>query len=177
LLATDHAELDGLLDELFAAFEAGVVRHIYQRLDLFWARLAMHIRAEHLHLFPAVLEACLTGKQISRRATAPEVARDKISALQKDHNFFMRELVSAIKQTRELLRETNRQEISKSLADVRKTIVAVKIRLEAHNELEETEVYEWADDLLAAAERGDLNEKMRRELDRLPPRFQKKLRS
>ena len=107
MLATDHAELDGLLDELFAAFEAGVVRHIYQRLDLFWARLAMHIRAEHLHLFPAVLEACLTGKQISRRATAPEVARDKISALQKDHNFFMRELVSAIKQTRELLRETN----------------------------------------------------------------------
>jgi hypothetical protein len=58
LLASDHDELDELLDKLFASFDAsGSVEQIYQKLDLFWARLAVHIRAEHLHLFPLILGA------------------------------------------------------------------------------------------------------------------------
>jgi hypothetical protein len=30
---------------------------IYESLDFFWAQLAMHIRTEPLHAFPAIIEA------------------------------------------------------------------------------------------------------------------------
>lgn len=52
-LADDHSEMDALLEEFFDALCCADVELIYQTLDFFWARLAMHIRAEHLHLFPA----------------------------------------------------------------------------------------------------------------------------
>jgi len=55
LLGHDHTDLGESLSELFAALNAGDVEKSYERLDMFWARLAMHIRAEHLHLFPAIL--------------------------------------------------------------------------------------------------------------------------
>lgn len=173
MLASDHEELDELLAELFSSFEAGRVEQIYQRLDMFWARLAMHIRAEHLHLFPAILNDFKIRKQINRRLPSQKTVRGKITALQKDHNFFMSELLSAIKQIRKLLRENNRQDISKALAEVREVIVAVKIRLETHNELEESEVYEWADAVFDGTALWDLNEKMCKELNNLPLRFEK----
>ncbi|HEX6045334.1 MAG TPA: hemerythrin domain-containing protein, partial [Pyrinomonadaceae bacterium] len=56
-LADDHEDLHQLLEQLKKALhetDAGVPRGA---LDLFWARLAVHIRAEHLRLFPAVLSA------------------------------------------------------------------------------------------------------------------------
>ena len=53
-----------------------------------WARLAVHIRTEHLHLFPA----------IARRVNAAERAIDRLRA---DHDFFMRELAQAIAILRE----------------------------------------------------------------------------
>lgn len=78
-LASDHAELDELLGELFAAFEAGEIELIYRTLDLFWARLAMHIRAEHLHLFPAILGAFESGQTNQLRRVPPrEIVKDKI---------------------------------------------------------------------------------------------------
>lgn len=174
LLASDHAELDELLARFFSTFETGDVEQIYQKLDLFWARLAMHIRAEHLHLFPAILAAFQTRTQPSRDLPSLEIVKDKIAELQEDHNFFMRELVSAIKLLRQL-RDADRQDISKSLTKAREMIFAVKARLETHNELEESEVYEWADRLLGAAGRGALSEKMRLELDNLPPRFEERV--
>ena len=55
LLGKDHKQLDRLLGAVRAALEGENCVEAFQTLDLFWARLAMHIRAENLHLFPSVL--------------------------------------------------------------------------------------------------------------------------
>src|SRR5262245_25232490 len=55
-LADDHSAIDGVLTELKTALESNDVENSHTKLDLFWARLAVHIRAEHLHLFPTVIE-------------------------------------------------------------------------------------------------------------------------
>lgn len=169
LLASDHSELDELLNKLFSAFETGDIEQIYKRLDIFRARLAMHIRAEHLHLFPAIIGAFEAQKQ-SNNISPLTIAQSTITQLQEDHNFFMRELVSAIKQMRDL-RENNQTDESSRFLIVRERIIAVSRRLEAHNELEESQVYPWADTMLEPVERIDLNGKMQKELDNLPPRF------
>lgn len=65
-LANDHVALDQLLKQLQAALNDGDVKACYARLDLFWAKLAVHIRAEHLHLFPRVLQAVTRGKCLVR---------------------------------------------------------------------------------------------------------------
>lgn len=57
LLAHDHSELDSTLAGLVSALFEGDAARSLERLDLFWARLAMHIRAENLYLFPALLRA------------------------------------------------------------------------------------------------------------------------
>lgn len=174
LLALDHSELGKMLDELFAAFEIGDVGRIYKHLDLFWARLAMHVRAEHLHLFPAVLGSVKANLQSREKNVPPfETVEKVIENLKEDHNFFMRELSAAVKKMRELS-EGGEPEAEKSekLKDTREKIIAVKNRLDAHNEIEETEIYLWADSLLPTAKRIALNEKMRKELENLPPRFE-----
>ena len=172
LLASDHSELDELLAELFAALDSGDVERIYEKLDFFWARLAMHIRAEHLHLFPAILGAFESKEPITECcALSFEFAQSTIAKLHDDHDFFMRGLISAIKQIRGL-RENNRN-ASSHILTARETIIAVSRRLETHNELEESEVYQWADILLNPSERAALNERMQKEIDNLPPRFGK----
>lgn len=169
LLSVDHSELDEMLGELFEALDAGDVEQIYKRLDIFWARLAMHIRAEHLHLFPAILQAV---KPESEQFISATDVQSTIEKLQEDHNFFMRELTDAIKQIR-VLRENNQNEKQNNLLIVREKVFGVYNLLRTHNELEEADVYQWADALLKPFERADLNEKMRRELVNLPPRFGK----
>jgi hypothetical protein len=56
-LAGDHAEVDALFGGLSPAFASGGAREVFEKLDYLWARLAVHIRAEHLHLFPGMLAA------------------------------------------------------------------------------------------------------------------------
>lgn len=172
LLTFDHSELDDLLAQLFDAFETENIEQVYRCLDLFWARLAMHIRAEHLHLFPAILQSVKIKKEENSNVPSIKTVKEAITNLQKDHNFFMGEIISAMKQMRDL-RESDQKDKSKVLKEVSEKIIAVKERLEKHNELEETEVYGWADTLLQTAERLDLNEKMKKELSNLPPRFGK----
>lgn len=157
VLVDDHAELDQLLEGAFAAIETGNASVVFDRVDLFWARLAMHIRAEHLHLFPAILNAVREDATDLR-----ERAERKINELQDDHNFFMRELLSAIK----ILRgpETDLTEIRKLLKNTRR-------RLDPHNAIEETEVYGWAEKFLDPADNVELQAAMQRELENLPPRF------
>lgn len=174
LLADDHAELDSLLDDVLAALDASEAQSAFQKLDLFWARLAMHIRAEHLHLFPAVVGAIETRKLAAENVSPPslQAAQDAINELREDHDFFMRELSGAIKQLRGL--HENRlteSEIIKVITSVRETIAAVSRRLEKHNEREESRIYEWADALLSEPERAALNERMKKEIENLPPRF------
>jgi hemerythrin-like domain-containing protein len=170
LLAADHLELDFLLDELFAAFEKDAAAEVYQKLDFFWARLAMHIRAENLHLFPSILKAAQSAEANDLKA-APEFIRESIRQLENDHNFFMRELGGAIKQLFEL-RENNWRDEGGKLKELREKMTALRERLKSHNELEESDVYSWAE-TLAPAEVPDLRSKIKKELENLPPRFRK----
>ena len=48
LLEKDHTEVDQLYNEVVGRLDAGSSEEVLERLDLFWARLAVHIRAEHL---------------------------------------------------------------------------------------------------------------------------------
>jgi hypothetical protein len=163
-LARDHQDLDSLLDELRAALETGELREIYRRLDLFWARLAIHIRAEHLHLFPAVLYALSRPEDVAQ-------AQNTIEALRRDHDFFMHELARAIGAMRGLLKTMDRQVIDGELQSVRTRIAAVRERLSAHNSIEENQVYLWPGRLLNEVEQAALSERVEMELRRIPPRF------
>jgi iron-sulfur cluster repair protein YtfE (RIC family) len=172
-LTSDHLELDSLLQKLFAAFDDGDVSDVFKKLDFFWARLAMHIRAEHLHLFPAILKAVRKDERISSSGLMPtlEDVENSIRTLQNDHNFFMVELGETVKQMSDL-RKNNPPDKAESLARLREKINVVRERLKTHNELEESQVYYWAE-ILSPAEIPALQAKIQREIENLPPRFAK----
>ena len=177
LLADNHTKLDSLLDAVFAALDKAEAQSAFQKLDSFWARLAMHIRAEHLHLFPAILGAIETQKSVAENGSLPslQAAQNAITELREDHDFFMRELLDAMKRMRGL--HENRQtksEIAEEISVVRETVAAVRRRLEKHNEREESEIYEWADRVLSEPKRDALDERMKKEIENLPPRFDRK---
>lgn len=169
-LASDHEELDSLLDELCAVLEGDDVGEIYRRLDLFWARLAIHIRAEHLHLFPAVLHALAGPKEVAQAPSLSE-AQNTIEQLRRDHDFFMHELAQSIAAMRALLNTTDRRLIGAELQRVHTTITAIRERLSAHNSVEENQVYLWPARLLNEVEQAALREHVEMELNRIPPRF------
>lgn len=172
LLAEDHEDLDTLLSALLAALDEGDAATAFARLDLFWARLAMHIRAENLHLFPALLKA------IDHNASKPQneilplaEAREAIQKLRSDHDFFMHQLASAVKIMREFLATSGGNSETGRPDDGRQIISVVKNRLESHNKLEEEMVYRWPAKLLEPEEQTALAVQIRGELKNLPPRF------
>ena len=141
-LLDDHEDLHRLLEQLKQALRGMDSEATRSRLDLFWARLAVHIRAEHLRLFPAVKNA------------APSV----IAHLREDHDFFMRELASAIATLPDL-------------EQVATIVKAVEERLTAHNELEENEIYALITSILSQEEQAQLASQVDEELKKHPPRF------
>ena len=171
LLAHDHSELDAALAGLVSALADGDAARSLERLDLFWARLAMHIRAENIHLFPALLRAADARRRSTPAADVPESKEihKLIGQLRDDHDFFMIELAAAVKQLRALCSRDQ----PGGLREVREKIDAVGRRLDAHNALEESRVYHWAALLLDPPAQIALNENIRRELENLPPRFRK----
>ena len=144
-LADDHAALDALLKQLHAALDHGDAGVTYARLDLFWAKLAVHIRAEHLHLFPCLLN----------------VEAEVIERLREDHEFFMRQLASAI--------ETMRT--GQGLDAVKEMIMEVERRLANHNHVEETNIYQLAGTVLNSEELAELSQRICSELEKRPSRF------
>lgn len=168
-LRQDHAELGNLLNRLRIALAANDVVQTHFSLDRFWARLAMHIRAEHLHLFPAISRAA--SRPGGNHQTLPlEEPANTIAQLREDHDFFMRELAQAVAITRSLLTNTEGR-IATQLEEVDKKIAAVSTRLIKHNHIEETGIYLWCSTLLSEDERADLGSQVHIELDNLPPRF------
>lgn len=165
VLARDHDALDELLRALVAALEEGKSATAFERLDLFWARLAMHIRAENLHLFPSILE---NSKVVNDSSLAE--ASKAIDQLRNDHDFFMQQLSDAIKILRGHQTVAGK-EILIRLKDVRDIVFSLRDRLGAHNELEERLVYRMPARLLASEERLTLSSRIRAELENLPPRF------
>lgn len=171
LLAHDHSELDAALAAAFIALAAGDIEPSFHQLDIFWARLAMHIRAENLHLFPALLHAAERPKQ-SSSVPSLKAIRSVIAQLRDDHDFFMSEITAAVRQLRGL-RRVDHQDSSRILAAVSEQMVRVSQRLETYNALEESQVYHWAGTLLDEAEQKALSESIQRELDHFPPRLRK----
>ena len=171
LLAEDHDALGKLLNALLAALDQRDSPAAFARLDLFWARLAMHIRAEHVHLFPAILRALDggNGKRVDETTTLPE-AREAIAQLRSDHDFFMHELADAIKIMRDC-RTDGGGDSTIAIESVSQMIATVRDRLEVHNKLEEDIVYRWPARLLETVEQAALEVRIRGELKNLPPRF------
>lgn len=165
----DHAELGDLLNQLDAALEANDVAQTHAALDLFWARLAVHIRAEHLHLFPVISRAA-RRVDVSNDTLPPGEPENTIAKLRHDHDFFMRELAEAIALTRGLSAKTEGNTVAQ-LGEVKKKVAAVRDRLVQHNEIEETGIYLWSSSLPEEAERTELASQVQKELDNLPPRF------
>lgn len=166
----DHTELDTLLQTAFAALADGALDRVFAPLDAFWARLAVHIRAENLHLFPALLRA---AEESPRRMDAPPpgTITEVIMRLRADHDFFMNELALAMKTLR-TLRGQNRPPASPDeLAGLRDLLDRVSHRLNDHNEIEETQAYRWVETLLDAAQLTNLAENIQRELQNLPARM------
>ena len=171
LLAEDHEALDKGLSALLAALDEGDSATAFARLDLFWARLAMHIRAEHLQLFPATLRALHgeTGDRVDETPATAE-AREAIAQLHRDHDFFMHELAGAVKVMRDH-QTTAGVDSTSEIESVRQMIATVRDRLEAHNKLEEELVYRLPAKLLEPEEQSALEAQIREELMNLPPRF------
>lgn len=174
ILAQDHDEVDALFGELSNAFERGVAREVFEKLDNLWARLAIHIRAEHLHLFPALIAATAAKRdRVEEGAPSAEKVRVVVERLREDHDFFMRELASAVGDARESADRDDTLDRER-LTRIRDKVSAVALRLAEHNRLEEREVYLWPESLLGRDELDALRATMRRELENLPPRFSKK---
>lgn len=169
-LTADHEELDALGRGLLDAFERGAAAEVLAKLDMVWARLAVHIRAEHLHLFPALLAASAGGAAQAANGPAANRVEESLSRLRADHNFFMRELAACVESVKGLAAAEGSGSAAE-LEAVRRKVLGVFERLSEHNRLEEEEVYHWPRALLSGAARDRLDAAVRRELENLPPRF------
>ena len=169
LLGDDHESLAKLITELDSELKKANAARAFELLDLFWARLAVHIRAENLHLFPAIATAAtslFTGK--GNLPTADE-AHNILLELRSDHDFFMKELAQMIKAARVL---AGRKDVPrKETKELRQRMTGIRKRLETHNILEEALVYTWPSLLLDQKSVAALRDSLRHELENLPPRF------
>jgi hypothetical protein len=169
ILKHDHDDLARLLGRLQAGFQGSEKE--FQVLDHFWARLAMHIRAEHLCLFPAILGAERTRFGV-KGAPSFEETEQVIAQLKSDHNFFMGQLAEAVKMFRDILVEPpDPRDLSEKLDSISERVNAVGSRLEHHNVLEEEQVYLWPQFILDPSDLDDLSASMNRELENVPARF------
>jgi len=171
LLTNDHAALDNVLSQLWTAMDSGDVARSHAQLDLFWARLAVHIRAEHLHLFPTILGRLTSNSADPECSPTLSDAEASIEQLRADHDFFMHELAQAIGSLRDLLKATERHAIVDGIRRVRDTVLEIEKRLIVHNEIEENQVYCWVRTILNAPEQADLATRINAELANRPQRF------
>ena len=158
-LIVDHAALDKVLKQLQAALHRSDLETAHTTLDLFWARLAVHIRAEHLHLFPMVL-TCVGDE-----------AQQIVAQLRQDHEFFMHGLGRAVEMMRHLLTISEQPILEERLKSLENNILQIEQRLVQHNEIEENQVYHWATTHLNAEEQARLIEQVTKELRNRPSRF------
>ena len=169
LLEDDHVSLGRLLAELDGELATQNVPRAFELLDLFWARLAVHIRAENLHLFPALANA--SASLFSGKGNLPtsEDAHNIILQLRSDHDFFMKELANMMKTAREV--HADAKAAGKYSEEFRKRLTVIRKRLETHNDLEEEQVYTWPALLFDEKTVVRLSERLQHELANLPPRI------
>jgi len=168
-LSDDHHEVGEILKQLLTAIDNKDVQTSYSKLDLLWARLAVHIRAEHLHLFPIVISR-LTD---SPHAVVPDSSEVQamIETLRADHDYFMRELAGAIAVCRELPPRITHAGDEAEFDAVHNSVHEVEERLITHNEIEENQIYRWSSTILTEPEQLELLARLSAELENRPPRF------
>ena len=171
MLEDDHESVGELVASLRATLAGADVRMALGLLDILWARLAVHIRAEHLCLFPAILRA--PSDLFSGRDGMPGRAEVEatVERLREDHNFFMREIAAGVGALRGLLTDPEGRDVKAQMRSVLLIVEAVASRLDVHNKLEEQRVYRWAGMLLNDVEQARLTADVRRELANSPARF------
>jgi hypothetical protein len=171
LLEDDHESLGQLFDCLDEELAKANTFRAFELLDLFWARLAVHIRAENLHLFPAFANA--PASLFTGRGSLPtsEEAQRVLARLHSDHDFFMKELALIIKAMREI--SASQLASVKEVGDLRPRLTMIAKRLEAHNRVEEQQTYTWPALLFDEQELAALRTRIAHELENLPPRFGK----
>lgn len=172
LLEDDHESLGQLLTELDGELAKHNFPRAFELLDLFWARLAVHIRAENLHLFPAlanVRPSLFTGK--GALPTRDE-AHNVLLRLRSDHDFFMKELAEMMKRVRGI--RTGQADDFNVGEELGRRLTVIRKRLEAHNRLEEEHVYAWPLGLFDQKTINALSDRLQHELQNLPPRFLQK---
>jgi hemerythrin superfamily protein len=161
-LSDDHRAVNEVLKQLLTALDNKDVEISYSKLDLLWARLAVHIRAEHLHLFPALT---------NRPAPDSSEAQSVVETLRLDHDFFMRQLAHAVGILRELPAPLESPEDESRFNSVLDVVLDVEKRLTIHNETEEDQVYRWAGTILTEPEQIELAARINAELEHRPSRF------
>jgi iron-sulfur cluster repair protein YtfE (RIC family) len=169
LLEADHESLGQLLDELDEELSKPEISRAFELLDLFWARLAVHIRAENLGLFPALTSVPATSFTGRNGLPTSDEAQDILVRLRSDHDFFMKELALMMKTARKL--SANELSPLEQVNELRRRLVAIKQRLENHNRLEEEQVYGWPGLIFDELSVAKLCQLCRHELGKLPPRF------
>lgn len=166
-LVADHRDLDRLMGEGERALTAGDAAAALERLDLLWARLAVHIRAEHKVLFDVISDAV----RLSGGDPGPEEVDATIVRLRDDHDLFMRELAEAVNALKAAQAGESAELDPAVVEKVQGHLDAVRERMPTHNELEEERVYRWLGTLLPLDEQDRARERMVAELRDLPPRF------
>lgn len=172
MMMRDHENLSTLFARFNRLLSNGDLQQAFELLDFFWARLAVHIRAEHHELFPA-LQALPESAYNGEQGIPSLKKRDEVlEVLREDHDFFMDELMWAVKALKRSCFSPGAPDEAQILDEIRTRVAAVTARLGPHNQLEEEAVYLWPDRMLDKARRDELSRAMQRELDDLPPRFQ-----
>jgi hemerythrin-like domain-containing protein len=168
-LSDDHRSVAEVLNQLQTALKNRDAQTTHSKLDLLWARLAVHIRAEHLHLFPVVMRRLTESP--AAEGPDPTEAQTGVDTLRADHDFFMRQLARAIGVLRELTPASASTTVADSLSFVADTVQEIEKRLAIHNEIEESGIYRWASMILSKAEQIQLSARINEELEKRPPRF------
>ena len=86
-----------------------------------------------------------------------------------DHDFFIKELAEMIKRARGI--RAGQAEDLNVAEELRRRLAVIGKRLEAHNRLEEERAYAWPALVLDEPTMAKLCERIRHELENLPPRF------
>lgn len=169
-LSDDHSAVNQVLQKLLTALHNKDVAASYEKLDLLWARLAVHILAEHLHVFPTVLNRLSVSTDA---AVTPNLsdAESVIENLRADHDFFMRELARAVGILRDLPKPIDTQEAEAGLNSVLDVVLKVEKQLANHNTIEENQIYEWTSTILTEREQEELTTQINAELENRPSRF------
>jgi hemerythrin-like domain-containing protein len=155
ILESDHADLNKLQADVQRSIADDDLHRTHEALDLFWGRLALHIRAEHLRLFPALFS-------VNKSSELAEL----ISLLREDHDFFMTVLGSLMK----VFRSASENDAAEVMKFARPELTMLTARLREHNDLEESRIYTLISEL-DEAEAKHLAAGIKMELNNLPQRF------